>query len=67
MAGQGAVRRSADQGQGLLSTGTQRVAFHSVASPVEHELITTNPAELTEELDDAEAAYVDIDDIEAAQ
>ncbi|MFD4636908.1 VirB4 family type IV secretion system protein [Lentzea sp. NPDC058436] len=57
---------SADQGQGLLSAGTQRVAFQSIASPAEHELITTNPAELTDELGDAEAAYVDIDDNEAA-
>ncbi|MFJ8965333.1 VirB4 family type IV secretion system protein [Lentzea sp. NPDC102401] len=37
---------SADRGQGLLSTGTQRVAFQSIASPVEHELVTSNPAEL---------------------
>ncbi|GLZ30836.1 hypothetical protein Lesp02_30250 [Lentzea sp. NBRC 105346] len=37
---------SADRGQGLLSTGTQRVAFQSIASPVEHELVTTNPAEI---------------------
>lgn len=57
---------SAERGEGLLSTGTQRVAFQSIASPAEHELITTNPAELTDELEDAEAAYVDIDDIEAA-
>jgi hypothetical protein len=38
---------SADRGQGLLSTGTQRVAFQSVASPVEHELVTTDPKFLT--------------------
>jgi type IV secretory pathway VirB4 component len=37
---------SADRGQGLLSTGTQRVAFHSTASPTENRLITTDPAEL---------------------
>jgi type IV secretory pathway VirB4 component len=37
---------SADRGQGLLSTGTQRVAFQSIASPVEHELVTSNPAEI---------------------
>ncbi|WP_216215724.1 VirB4 family type IV secretion system protein [Amycolatopsis aidingensis] len=37
---------SADKGQGLLSTGTQRVAFQSLASPQENTLITTDPAEL---------------------
>ncbi|MEU6379245.1 ATP-binding protein [Streptomyces sp. NPDC046909] len=44
---------SADRGQGLLSTGTQRVAFHAVASPTEHYLVTTDPAEL--------AAYAESD------
>ncbi|WP_329555261.1 VirB4 family type IV secretion system protein [Streptomyces sp. NBC_00696] len=44
---------TADRGQGLLSAGTQRVAFQSVASPTEHYLITTDPAEL--------AAYADSD------
>ncbi|TCO49682.1 VirB4 family type IV secretion system protein [Actinocrispum wychmicini] len=39
---------TADRGQGLLSTGTQRVAFQSIASPVEHQLVTSNPAELAE-------------------
>jgi type IV secretory pathway VirB4 component len=34
---------SADRGQGLLSTGTQRVAFESIASPTEHHLVTTDP------------------------
>ncbi|PKV90288.1 hypothetical protein ATK30_1032 [Amycolatopsis echigonensis] len=34
---------SADKGQGLLSTGTQRVAFQSLASPQENALITTSP------------------------
>ncbi|MFD2420382.1 VirB4 family type IV secretion system protein [Amycolatopsis pigmentata] len=34
---------SADRGQGLLSAGTQRVAFHSIASPTEHYLVTTCP------------------------
>ena len=37
---------TADRGQGLLSTGTHRVAFQAVASPTEHYLITTDPAEL---------------------
>lgn len=39
---------SAEQGQGLLSTGTQRVAFSALASPSEHYLVTTDPAELAE-------------------
>ncbi len=37
---------SADTGQGLLSTGTHRVALQAIASNSEHELITTDPAEL---------------------
>ncbi|MCR3721119.1 MULTISPECIES: VirB4 family type IV secretion system protein [Prauserella salsuginis group] len=37
---------SAEKGQGLLSSGTHRVAFHTVASPTENVLITTDPAEL---------------------
>jgi type IV secretory pathway VirB4 component len=37
---------SAGTGQGLLSTGTQRVALQAIASEGEHELITTDPAEL---------------------
>lgn len=44
---------SADRGQGLLSTGTQRVAFQSIASPTEHYLVTSNPAELAEYSDDS--------------
>ncbi len=34
---------SAERGQGLLSTGTERVAFQSLASPAEDRLITTDP------------------------
>jgi hypothetical protein len=37
---------TADRGQGLLSAGTQRVAFQAVASPTENYLATTDPAEL---------------------
>jgi len=57
---------TADKGQGLLSSGTQRAAFHAIASPTEHFLVTTNPAELAEhEYDDSagagpESAYVDL-------
>ncbi|QIZ37887.1 VirB4 family type IV secretion system protein [Saccharopolyspora sp. ASAGF58] len=39
---------AAEQGQGLLAAGTQRVAFHTVASPTEHALVTTDPAELAD-------------------
>jgi type IV secretory pathway VirB4 component len=43
---------SADRGQGLLSSGTQRVAFQSLASPTENFLVTTDPAELAAFADD---------------
>jgi type IV secretory pathway VirB4 component len=42
---------SADKGQGLLSAGTQRVAFQTLASPQENTLITTDPAELAQYAD----------------
>jgi type IV secretory pathway VirB4 component len=48
---------SAERGQGLLSSGTQRVAFHADASPVEHDLVTTDPgflASITEPDDDTD-------------
>ncbi|NKQ59023.1 DUF87 domain-containing protein [Amycolatopsis sp. K13G38] len=56
---------SADRGQGLLSAGTQRVAFQSIASPTEHYLVTSNPAELAGYEDnadtgDTEQSYVDL-------
>ena len=65
---------SADRGQGLLSAGTQRVAFHAIASPTEHHLVTSNPAELAayhdardtaapaDTLDEGDAAFVDLGD-----
>lgn len=67
-AGERAFLLSADRGQGLLSAGTQRVAFQSIASPTEHYLVTSNPAELaeyaadgdTDESLDAEQSYVDL-------
>ena len=37
---------SARQGEGLLAAGVDRIAFRTVASPAEHALVTTNPAEL---------------------
>ena len=59
---------SADRGQGLLSSGTQRVAFQSLASPAENYLVTTDPAELAgfaEEVPDSgesprAEAYIDL-------
>ncbi|MGW5054960.1 VirB4 family type IV secretion system protein [Actinokineospora sp. NPDC004072] len=65
-AGERAFLLSADRGQGLLSAGTQRVAFQSIASPTEHYLVTSNPAELAaytdtgEPSDETEAAFVDL-------
>ncbi|PWK84482.1 uncharacterized protein DUF87 [Lentzea atacamensis] len=65
-AGERAFLLSADRGQGLLSAGTQRVAFQSIASPTEHYLVTSNPAELAayadtaEPVDEADAAFVDL-------
>jgi hypothetical protein len=55
---------SADQGQGLLSAGTQRVAFQSIASPTEHYLVTSSPAELAGYAEtgdtDTDQSYVDL-------
>lgn len=54
---------SADRGQGLLSTGTQRVAFQSIASPTEHYLVTSNPAELaaySDALPGIESSFVEL-------
>jgi type IV secretory pathway VirB4 component len=52
---------SADRGQGLLSAGTQRAAFQSLASPRENALITTNPAELADQTDASDAdSFVDL-------
>jgi hypothetical protein len=64
-AGERAFLLSADRGQGLLSAGTQRVAFQSIASPTEHYLVTSDPAELAayadaEPVEDADAAFVDL-------
>lgn len=48
--GERAFLLSADRGEGLLCGGTagDRAAFYSEASPAEHNLVTTNPAELAE-------------------
>lgn len=45
-AGEAAFLLSAETGEGLLAVGRQRVAFKAVASAHEHDLITTDPAEL---------------------
>jgi len=40
---------AAGRGDALLTSGrTHRVGFHAEASPAEHRLITTDPAELTD-------------------
>jgi hypothetical protein len=44
---------AAAQGHGLLSTGQHRAVFAAVASPTEHDLITSNPSELATVVDDA--------------
>jgi hypothetical protein len=46
---------TADRGQALLSGGLHRVAFQAVAADAEHELITTDPAELAARDDDRPA------------
>jgi type IV secretory pathway VirB4 component len=52
---------TADRGQGLLCAGTQRVAFHAIASPTEHDLVTTDPAELVDSAHrDTHTAYIDL-------
>jgi hypothetical protein len=52
---------SAERGQGLLSSGTQRVAFHADASPFEHDLVTTDPEFLASIAAPDDAAEVLID------
>ena len=43
---------TAPRGHGLLAGGSDRVAFRTVASPAEHALVTTDPAELAAEQPD---------------
>ncbi len=45
-AGEQSFLTSAPRGHGLLAAGADRVAFAVVASPAEHALVTTDPAEL---------------------
>lgn len=46
--GERAFLLAAQRGEGLLAAGTDRIAFRAVASPAEHRLVTTDPAELAE-------------------
>ena len=45
-AGERSYLLSAQPGEGVLSGGGERIAFRAQASPVEHALVTTDPAEL---------------------
>jgi type IV secretory pathway VirB4 component len=45
-AGERAFLLSAGRGQALLACGTSRTGFEAIASPAEHRLVTTDPAEL---------------------
>jgi type IV secretory pathway VirB4 component len=59
---------AAEQGHGLLSTGTQRVAFQAIASPdFEQSLITTNPGELAEIADDPADLATRMVDVDTAE
>ena len=42
----------AAKGDGLLASGAERVAFHVLASPAEHRLVTSDPAELADLADE---------------
>ncbi|MGH3794476.1 MAG: VirB4 family type IV secretion system protein [Pseudonocardiaceae bacterium] len=52
---------SADRGQGLLLSGTQRVTFAASASPTEHFLATSDPAELADHAAKADPPPAGID------
>jgi type IV secretory pathway VirB4 component len=47
-AGERQLLLAADRGEGLLVAGDQRVGFRVIASPDEHRLATTDPAELAD-------------------
>jgi type IV secretory pathway VirB4 component len=44
--GEQSYLQTCDQGHGLFCSGTERAALHVVASPEEHRLVTSKPAEL---------------------
>lgn len=55
---------AAERGQGLLAAGAQRVAFQTIASPREHFLCTSDPAELAEQSsgsNDFDESYVELE------
>ncbi|WDZ90583.1 VirB4 family type IV secretion system protein [Nocardiopsis sp. HUAS JQ3] len=58
-AGETHLVSTAPRGSALLVAGHQRVGFHPIASPVEHRLITSDPAEIAamraQELDEDES------------
>lgn len=47
--GERALLLNADRGDALLVAGQDRVAFRAVASPEEHQLISTDPAEINDD------------------
>jgi type IV secretory pathway VirB4 component len=47
-AGERAFLLAAGRGQALLACGSSRTGFEAIASPAEHTLVTTDPAELAE-------------------
>jgi hypothetical protein len=53
-AGERSYLLAAPKGAGLLAAGTTRIAFTALASPAEHQLITTNPAELPDAATDTD-------------
>ncbi|MGH9076440.1 MAG: VirB4 family type IV secretion system protein [Acidimicrobiales bacterium] len=46
--GERAYLLGAAQGDGLLASGADRVAFHVLASPAEHHVVTSNPTDLAD-------------------
>jgi type IV secretory pathway VirB4 component len=48
-AGERRLILAAQRGQGLLISGTNRTAFEAISSQAEHDLATTNPADLIDE------------------
>ena len=54
---------TAERGHGLLVAGaTHRVAFHAIASPVEDDLVTSSPAQLSAHDTSGDAGHVDTGD-----
>lgn len=51
-AGERRMLLTAERGQGLLISGTNRTRFEAVSSPHEHNIATTNPADLIDDLDE---------------